>query len=255
MNRLLKTLTLADASRVAFDLLVAHAVDPSWTVLILPGAQIRAERYLWIAEGLADATVAILDPPEVMRTTPFSPDRPVPTRFASLGQLIAAHAALAGLAQPARRAIIGHSHGGAVLLEALDGAEARRNPMSAAPQGFAGLSGVDVAITLGAHLQAEAMSFTIPWRDSSRPLRAVGARLALVSAEHDRMATPYIVAATAARYGGAARYHSVAGANHLRWATGTGPFDRPDLDGAATIAPVEQQTRTLDIIRAALETA
>lgn len=248
-------LTLVDASGASFDLLITPAPAPAWSVLVLPGAQIRAERYLWIIDGLGDATVAILDPPEVMRTTPFSPDTPVPTRFASLAQLIAAHVALSSLAPGARRAIIGHSHGGAVLLEALDGAEARRNPLSGASDDFAGLAGVDVAITLGAHLQAEAMSITIPWRDSGRSLCAVGARVTLLSAEQDRMATPDVVAATAARYGRAARHASIAGANHLNWATGAGPFDRPDLDGVATIPPAEQQARTLDLIRAALETA
>ena len=217
--------------------------------IVMPGAQITAKRYRWLGEGLASANfdTLVVDPPAVLRTTPFSPDKPVETRFATLAQLISAIGFWQLPGDPLF--LIGHSGGGATILDSLDPSSARSNPRVDTPDDFDGFIGLTGCIILGTSLQAEGMGMRFPGRHDDTPLmKPDKLPVLLISGEHDAMAPPEKVRRTAQRFGKNSHFLCQSGANHLNWASGTGPRDRPDLDGVATIPETQQQLDTLRAI-------
>jgi alpha-beta hydrolase superfamily lysophospholipase len=229
---------------------------PRAAVVVMPGAQATAERYAWLGEGLAAAgcRVAVAEAPEVHRTTPFSPDHPQPTRLITIDHLVRTLAYIGPAAATAVPVIaVGHSLGGTVILEALDADEARRNPQADFADASVPVDGLAGAVILGASLQPDVMGMVVRHRSATAPLtKPAHTALLFLSGECDAMIPPAAMAATARRYG-AARHEVMAGANHLGWMAGRGPFDRPDLDGKATIPPERQRSLTITRIVAFLD--
>lgn len=235
------------------------AQEPKGVVVIVPGAQMVADRYTWLSEGLvADGYASVLIEPALQWITlPGQPGRELPARYVTIPHALeaVAYATRRWPEATARRfAAVGHSLGAAVLLELLDPAEAARNPNTNAPQGFPGISSFDLAVILGTSLQSTLRSMTLPYRSDTRPLsRPVRTRLLFVAASNDGMAPPDVMRKTAARYAPPVDLEVIPGGNHLGWSPGRGPLDRADLDGQATISQEEQDRRTLDVIRRALQ--
>jgi hypothetical protein len=237
----------------------APAGSPRGVVVVIPGAQMTADRYTWlgdaqVAEGFA---VALIEPAVEWRAFPGNPPKQVPVRYVAIPHALAGLEIARSLWPEAARAnliAIGHSLGAAVLLELLDPAEAARNPNTKAPAGFAGVTDLAAAIILGTSLQPGTGAITLPYRSEDRPLSApAGTRVLFVAAENDGMAAPALMRKTAARYASPVRFETIAGANHLGWSPGRGPLDRPDLDRPAQIDAAEQGRRTLRLIAGFLE--
>jgi len=231
---------------------------PRGVVVVLPGAQMTADRYTWLSEGLAadGYAVVIAEAALEWRALPAAPDKTFPARYLMIPHALAALDAARARWPAAARAnliAIGHSLGGGIILDMLDPAEAARNPNTRAPAGFAGVDDIAKAVVLGASLQATGSAFTLPYRSDTRALhRPARTKILMIAGEHDGMATPELMRKTAARYTPPLEVRVIAGANHLGWSAGRGPMDRPDLDKPATITDDEQNRRTLEAIRAFL---
>ncbi|MDX2142535.1 MAG: alpha/beta hydrolase [Rhodospirillaceae bacterium] len=263
--------SLAHAQPVAYDAapidrpdaqgvlwIKAPPAEPRGVVVVLPGAQMTADRYTWLSEGLAadGFAVVIAEAALEWRTASSAQDKKLPARYAMIPHALAALDQARSRWPAAARAnliAIGHSLGGGVILDMLDSAEAARNPNTKAPKDFTGVTDLDKAVILGASLQASGGAVVLPNRSDTRVLRRPeGTQILMIAGENDGMATPAQMQKTAARYTPPLDVRVVAGANHLGWSAGRGPMDRPDLDKPATITDDEQNRRTLEIIRAFL---
>ena len=224
-------------------------------VVVIPGAQMTASRYTWLSEALvSDGYAAIVIEAGLQWIRPpGAPDRQLPARYVTIPHALAAvdYAQHRWPDAASRHLIgIGHSLGGAVLLELLDPTEAARNPNTRAPGGFTGVAIFDAAIVMGTSLQSQVGSMELPYRSETRTLtHPARTRVLLIAGEHDGMARPDLMMKTAARYSPPIELTKISGANHLGWSPGLGPMDRPDLDGKATVAQEVQIRRTLEKIR------
>jgi len=233
----------------------APAAAPKGVVVIVPGAQMTAERYTWLAESILQDgyAVVLVEPALEWRTFSSAPNRQVAARYVAIPHALAAlDLARARWPDPAKSNLIavGHSLGAAVILELLDPSEASFNINTKPPPGFQGVDDIDKAVILGTSMQATGGAFTLAHRSDTRPLRRpVATKVLMIAGENDGMARPDLMQKTAARYDPPLTFQIIDGANHLQWSAGRGPMDRQDLDKPATISADEQQRRTLEIIR------
>ncbi len=224
--------------------------NPIGLAIILPGAQMTADRYRWLGDRLLEAHYAvIIVEPGLEWLHPPGSDTPIAARYLLIPHALAALDFAKKKWPVAPVSLIGHSLGGGVALELLDPLEASRNPYTKAPKGFEGVMGLRDVVVIGSSLQATGGAFTLPYRSDERPLsRPPGTQMLFVAATEDKMAPPALMRATASRYSPTVRVADIAGANHLQWSSGRGMADRPDFDGVATISEAAQQCRTAEQI-------
>lgn len=235
-----------------------ETASPPVTVIILPGANCRAERYLWLAQAFAGKGwyCLIIDPPETERQYLPEPAASATGRYVSLHQLMTAFATVLGEVADSKVVLLGHSLGGSVILEALDPEEARRNPNSGDVPDCSTLQGCLAAITMGATLQPELMGTVMTWRRDHESLSKAGdLPLLMLAGEDDRLAPPGLVQKTFNRYSPPKQLEVLVESNHFGWTTGNGDFDRQDLDGVVTQSRACQQAATIDLINEFVNTA
>ena len=227
--------------------------DVSDVVLVMPGAQIAADRYMWLERGLSRPSRAVVLV-EADRTWRPVPGRETlqPARLATIRHLIAAMDAIEKKwpeVPGSNITLIGHSLGGSVILEALDGESARRNPWAPPPADFDRLLDVGRVVILGASLQSTVGDISISYRTDTGALSAPATtQLLFIAAEHDLIGTPEAMRLTAKRYAADIMFEVIEGGNHLAWGSGTGILDRPDMDGIATISEDRQLQETVQLI-------
>jgi alpha-beta hydrolase superfamily lysophospholipase len=254
-----RTVPLTGTAMPGAELHIFDVEQAQGTVVIGPGAGCDAERYFWLAQALTGEGLAcfVIEPPQMPVRTPIAPDIEKLMRLVTLSEADHALQFAANHYPGLPRFAIGHSLGGAVLLEGLDPDEAGHNPRNGgyvASTSFADLSGV---VILGAQLQAEAMGIPLPTRSNDRPLaKPAATRLLFIAGERDHIAPPNQMMATASRYGeNGAELVVLEGANHLFWAAGHGVHDRPDLDGKSELDPALQRAKTAQITAAHFATS
>lgn len=221
-------------------------------VVLVPGAQMTGDRYTWLLEALVHEGFSVVLPEAALEwITPPGTESPLPARYVRMPHALAAldFARAQWPSYANEIALVGHSLGGAIVLEMLDPAEASHNPRTNAPEDFAGVSGIAAAVILGTSLQSTTSFMTLPHRSDSRPLHAPGAtRLLFLAAENDAMATPALMRKTAARYDVPVEFRILPGGNHLNWSEGLGMMDRPDFDGEASISEQRQLEESARIV-------
>ena len=221
-------------------------------VIILPGANCAASRYRWLAEPLAaeGATVFIPEPPLLEHPSPADPKVKTEAAYVTIDQMIRTlgmpwdHGTAGG--EGGQTFAIGHSLGGAILMEYLDPAQAMLDPRSGVGAGYAPPIVLHGGIVIGASLQADVGVITIPWRQNDTPLTKPGGfPLLFLCGDADGISIPEQVAATVGRYEAPVAMVTQKGANHFGWAAGTGERDLRDLDGKASLSPDAQKENTL----------
>jgi pimeloyl-ACP methyl ester carboxylesterase len=233
-------------------LLTAASVSRGYAV-ILPGANCSARRYAWLSDGLAEVGISNLTP--VIGVKAFGVgEAKRRMRLLSLASAVDTIRLARGLAERLPLIVVGHSLGGALLLEMLDPDEAARNPANGNAGRIEPIPDIAVGIVIGASLQPMVANIALPYRRESVPLHCPEkTTLHFVAAQHDAIANPALMQATALRYRQAPKVDVVAGGNHWGWASGRRPGDGVALDGVATIGEAEQQQHTLALIRSYLE--
>lgn len=190
--------------------------------IVLPGARCRAQHYTWIADALLPVGVAvcIVDPPERNRPALSATLPATRGRFVSADDLHAAIRWIHGQDDGLPLVLIGHSLGGVVLLEQLDPAEGRRNPLNrASPQeDVIAWGAVTVIATLGSALERAVGSLEFPWRSSDSVLsRPRHVELLMFAGSRDAIVPPAAVAQTARRFTPSGTLIEVPGATHFGW--------------------------------------
>lgn len=218
-------------------------------VIILPGANCAAARYRWLAEPLAEqgATVFIPDPPLLEHPSPKDHQVKTEAAYVTIDQLIRTmDMPWDGEGANGLTFVVGHSLGGAILMEYLDPAQAMMDPRSGVGAGYTPPVDIHGGLVIGASLQAEVGAFSIPWRQNDTPLsKPAGLPFLFVCGDADGIATPDTVTATMHRYDAPVAMVTQAGANHFGWTLGAGDMDLRDLDGKAELSPEAQRENTL----------
>ena len=235
--------------------LEAFSVDETATAaacLVLPGADCAAERYRWLAEAFTPLGVetCIVDPPVSTRESLLQPGTVTSGQIAGPDHLQTALAWLAGCRPGLPVTLVGHSLGGVVIMEWLDQAAARCNPLNAMVHWHFELSEhVVAAVTMGSTLQRQTMGITFPWRSDDAPLKCPGRLpLLMLAGEHDALVTPDLVLATSQRYQPLPSVRTLPDVCHFGWVEGRAPTDRIDLDGKSNLSKSEQQTQSASAI-------
>ena len=229
-----------------------ESASPLITTIVLPGANCRAERYLWLARALVEQGwyCLLIDPPETERLSLLNPAVNVTGQYVSLHHLMTAFTTARDEVADTQVVLLGHSLGGTVILEALDPAEAQRNPNSGDVPDCSALRGCLAAITMGATLQPNVMGTEMEWRRENESLTKAGnLPLLMLAGEDDGLAPPQLVQKTFNRYSPPKQLEVLARSNHFGWTTGNGDFDRQDLDGIVTQSRAHQQAATINVIK------
>lgn len=153
--------TLIDRGDDPFRVMVfAPPKEKSRTVrvIILPGANCAASRYRWLAKPLAaeGATVLNPEPPLLEHPSPANPKVKTEAAYVTIDQMIRTlgmpwdHGDASGGGVPPFA--IGHSLGGAILVEYLDPAQAMLDPRSGVGAGYTPPIALHGGIVMGASL-------------------------------------------------------------------------------------------------------
>ncbi len=255
--------SLIDRDGATFQVMMfAPPVDNNRNVrvLILPGANCAAKRYRWLADPLAaeGATVLIPDPPMLEHPAPDDPTVKREAAYVTIDQMIKTLAipwsdnrsdeTASGLTFA-----IGHSLGGSIVLEYMDPAQAMADPRSGVGAGYKPPVDLHGAVILGATLQADVMSTTIPWRQNEGALsKPKGFPVMFLAGDADGIAPPEKVSKTVARYTAPTAFVVQQGANHFGWTDGDGELDLNEMDGGASLSPEDQKTGTIRLVAAFL---
>lgn len=207
-------------------------VAPWATLVFLPGAACRADRYEWLGD-LAETGVGVI-----------IVDAPAGAGLADMTNAL----------ERARREsgklfCAGHSAGAALVLDALDPASGRANPRMQFPDGYSPPADIAGIAVLGSSLQPRFLSFTLPYRSEDSVLSRPGdAPLLFLSGDHDAVAPPASMERTRLRYRTPSVLVELGGGTHYGFTEGSQPTDNPAADLAGAPDTSRQRANALSYI-------
>lgn len=230
----MRRVALQDAHNLDFTVLVSEVERPFARLVFLPGAACEAARYAWLATALRPHKISALIPDPPVTTVPAltDPGRMVERSMVTIDQF---HRTLELARQQGGNIPLiagGHSLGGCIVMEALDPAEASRNPRTNPHDRQPPPRDLAAIVIVGASMQPVVGSFRLPWRNETERLeRPHLTPMLFVSGAADTLVTATSIAATASRYASPVTLVSLAGVKHFDWTEGTGALDLPEPGG------------------------
>lgn len=225
---------------------------PFGTALILPGANCRAAKYDWLADGLSDYNfaVCIIDPPLRMRPRLSEVLGEAKGHFVTPPMLRNALQYITDRWIDRPLILIGHSLGGAVLLESLDPQEACRHPQQSDWGALVQYPpNLHAVITLGSALGTHVGTLQFPWRSNGPLSRQSDIVVDLIAGDADTLVPAHAVRQTARRFTPPADFFQITGATHFGWTyPSAAPISPGKLRASHILDPDHQREITIQRI-------